>query len=105
MALTREFKQSVAARAARDPAFREALLTEGVEALLGGDIDTGKAILRDYINATIGFAALASATATPPKSLMRMFSPGGNPTARNLMKIIAHLQQASGVSLRVRPAA
>jgi DNA-binding phage protein len=102
MALTRAFRETVQARAVRDPVFRDALLTEGIEALLGGDVDTGKAILRDYINATIGFGALATATGTQPKSLMRMFGPGGNPTAKNLMTIIGHLQRVSGVSLQVR---
>ena len=55
MALTKDFKDTIQARAQRDPAFRKALLQEGVECLLAGDVDTGKAVLRDYINATIGF--------------------------------------------------
>jgi DNA-binding phage protein len=103
MPLTRSFKDTVKARAERDPAFREALFTEGVDALLAGDIDTGKAILRDYINATIGFDKLAEETGTPAKSLMRMLGPRGNPNARNLLSVIQRLQSASGVSLRVRP--
>ncbi|MFM9939035.1 MAG: DNA-binding protein [Hyphomicrobiaceae bacterium] len=103
MALTRAFKDTVKARAERDPAFRDALLTEGVDALLAGDMDIGKAILRDYINATVGFDKLAEDTGTPAKSLMRMFGPRGNPNARNLFSIIHQLQNASGVSLRVRP--
>lgn len=69
MALTRSFKETVQLRVQRDGAFREALLAEGVDALLAGDMETGKAVLRDYINATIGFAELASATGAPPKSL------------------------------------
>ena len=55
MPLTRDFKETVQARAGRDQAFREGLLKEGVECLLAGDVDTGKIVLRDYINATIGF--------------------------------------------------
>ena len=102
MPLTRSFKETIKARVERDPKFRDALLTEGVEALLGGELDVGKAILRDYINATVGFDTLAEATGTPPKSLMRMLGPGGNPNARNLLAVIAELQRASGVSLRVR---
>lgn len=102
MALTRSFKETVQARARRDPAFRNALLSEGIEQLLSGDVDTGKAILRDYINATVGFGALAAATGAQPKSLMRMFGKDGNPTAKNLMAVIGHLQRASGVSLQVR---
>ncbi len=102
MALTRPFKEIVQARAMRDPVFRDALLSEGVEALISGDVDTGKSILRDYINATVGFGMLAAATGTQPKSLMRMFGKSGNPTAKNLMAVIGHLQRASGVSLHVR---
>ena len=55
MALTREFKDTIAARVQRDPRFREALFTEAMNAYLGGDTKTGKAILRDLVNATIGF--------------------------------------------------
>jgi DNA-binding phage protein len=104
MPLTRSFKETVCARAQRDSAFREALLSEGVEAFLAGDLDTGKAVIRDYINATVGFDDLAKATGTPSKSLMRMFGPGGNPNARNLFSVIGQLQLSSGVTLRVRPA-
>jgi DNA-binding phage protein len=102
MALTRSFKETVQARARRDQAFRDALLTEAVEALLSGEVDTGKAILRDYINATVGFGWLAEVTGTESKSLMRMLGPKGNPTAKNLLSIIGHLQRASGISLQVR---
>ena len=103
MPLTRSFKDTVKARAGRDKAFRDALLAEGIDALLAGDMDTGKSILRDYINATVGFDKLAEETGTPTKSLMRMFGPRGNPNARNLFSVIHRLQDASGVSLRVRP--
>ncbi|MGO4319687.1 transcriptional regulator, partial [Agrobacterium sp. MCAB5] len=59
MALTREFKQTVKARAEKDPAFRAALLSDAVELLLEGDVETGKSVLRDFINATIGFETLS----------------------------------------------
>jgi len=101
MPLTREFKTTVKARAERDPVFREALLTEAVELLLSGEIETGKAILRDYINATVGFERLAKETGTPPKSLMRMLGPNGNPRANNLLTLISALQQLSGLQLEV----
>jgi hypothetical protein len=102
MALTLNFKETVKDRVERDPAFREALLKEGIECLLTGDLDTGKAILRDYINATIGFDALGSLTDKSPKSLMRMLGPKGNPQARNLFDIIAHLQKREGIHFQVR---
>ena len=101
MALTKEFKETVKARAERDPAFREALLAEAVEQLLAGRLDTGKAVLRDYINATVGFDKLAKATGTPSKSLMRMLGPKGNPRASNLLTVIGKLQRMSKVHLAV----
>lgn len=102
MTLSRDFKETIRARVERDPAFREALLKEGVECLLAGDVETGKAVLRDYINATIGFEGLATLTAKSPKSLMRMFGPEGNPQARNLFEVIGRLQEREGVHLEVR---
>jgi len=102
MALTRDFKETIQARVERDPAFREALLKEGVECLLSGDVETGKTVLRDYINATIGFEALGDLTDKSPKSLMRMFAPKGNPQARNLFEIIGYLQEREGVHFELR---
>jgi len=102
MVLTRSFKEFVKARVESDPEFRHALLQEAVQTLISGDADTARAVLRDYINATIGFAALAEATGTPSKSLMRMFGPNGNPTAANLSGVISVLQEKTGVHLEVR---
>ena len=104
MTLTRDFKQTVLARVQADPAFRVALLAEAVNELLGGDVATGKAILRDYINATVGFESLAERTGKPSKSLMRMFSPAGNPAAANLFSVLSSLQSESGVTLQVQAA-
>jgi hypothetical protein len=101
MAVTRSFKELVQSRVARDPDFAAALLREGIDTMLTGDVDTGKAILRDYIKATVGFEKLGEATDTPPKSLIRMFGPRGNPQARNLFGIIGYLQQQAGVELHV----
>jgi predicted XRE-type DNA-binding protein len=93
MALTRDFRETIQARAQRDSAFRQALLKEAIDSMLAGDIETGKSVLRDYINATVGFAELGKATGKSPKSLMRMLGPGGNPQARNLFEIVACLQE------------
>ena len=102
MALTVDFKETVKERVGRDPVFREELLKEGVECLLTGELDTGKAILRDFINATIGFDTLGSLTDKSPKSLMRMLGPKGNPQARNLLEIISYLQKSEGIRFKVR---
>ena len=102
MPLTRDFRETIQARVERDPAFREELLKEGVECLLSGEVEVGKAALRDFINATVGFETLGSLTGKSPKSLMRMFGPDGNPQARNLFDVIARLQENEGLRLEVR---
>ena len=99
MALTKDFEETIRKRAVRDRAFRRELLREAVDALLAGDVGTGKIVLRDYINATIGFIELGRVTGIPAKSLMRMFGRAGNPQARNLFDVIVHLQRAEGVTL------
>jgi hypothetical protein len=101
MPLTKDFKETVRARLIRSPGFRKAVLQEAVDGLLAGDVDTGKALLRDYVNGTMGFERLGELTHIPAKSLMRMLGPKGNPQARNLFDVIRHLQQAEGVRFQV----
>lgn len=101
MALTRAFKESVLLRVKRDPAFGRALLQEAVDSMVAGDLETGKSLMRDYINATLGFENLGHAIGTSPKSLMRMFGASGNPQARNLFAVLEALQASAGVRLRV----
>ena len=101
MAKTKSFKDLVQGRVKSDKKFAEALLREGIDALLSGDVDTGKTILRDYIKATVGFEELGEATGAPAKSLIRMFGPRGNPQARNLFSVIGYLQKRAGLSLHV----
>ena len=105
MALAKSFKEVMQRRMADDSAFAEALLCEGIDTMLTGDIEIGKAILRDYIKATVGFEKLGEATDTPAKSLIRMFGPRGNPQARNLFGVIGYLQKQAGIELHVVPQA
>jgi len=104
MPLTRDFKETIRDRVENDPSFRSLLLREAIESLLEGDLDEGKAILRDYINATIGFEELSMLTEKSPKSLMRMLGPKGNPTAKNIFEIIAHLQKQEGIQFKLKEA-
>ena len=104
MPLTREFKETVVARVQSDPAFAVALLGEAVQCMIEGDLVTGKLILRDYVNATIGFPALAESTGKNKSSLMRMLSPSGNPNAENIFDVIHTLQDRNGVHLEVKAA-
>jgi len=92
------------ARVRRDRHFREALFTEAINAYLSGGTAEGKAILRDLVNATIGFEGLAAEIHKPSKSLHRMLAPRGNPSADNFFSIVNALQKKTRVRLRVTAA-
>ncbi|MGE4048415.1 MAG: DNA-binding protein [Acetobacteraceae bacterium] len=97
MALTRNFRETVAKRAHYDHDFRAALMEEALQAFLDGDVDEARTLLRDCINGTIGFASLSEATNLPVKSLMRMVGPRGNPTMRHFSLVVHALQEESAV--------
>lgn len=101
MALTKDFKINIKERAEKDIDFRRALLIEAINTLLNNEIDVAKALLRDYINATISFEPLAKQIDKNSKSLQRMFSTSGNPTMSSLFSIIHALQEAEGIKLSV----
>ena len=96
MALTRDFKQSIVERVERDPTFAKALMDEAVALFLSGEADTARIILRDLVNATIGFEQHATVTEKPSKSLLRMLSPKGNPTMDNLSAIFSAVRVQLG---------
>jgi len=102
MVLTKSFKETVRARAQRDPNFRLALIQEAVEKLVNGDVESGLSILGDYVNATVGYKTLAERTGKNPKSLMRMLGPAGNPTTENLFSVIKHLKEQEGLEFDIR---
>jgi DNA-binding phage protein len=104
MALTKAFRETVCERVQRDSKFRKALLTEALNAYLSGDEAVGKAVLRDIINATVGFEPLAAELGKPAKSLHRMLGPSGNPSTANFFAILQVLQKRAGVKLTVKAA-
>jgi len=101
MALTRSFKQTIAERAERDPAFAQALLDEAATLFLNGEPEIARVILRDLVNATVGFEGLAKETDKPRKSLHRMLSAKGNPSMDNLAAIFAVIRTTLGVNIEV----
>lgn len=101
MALTKDFKETIKKRVELDSEFRICLLQEAINLFLEGETETGKAILRNYINATIGFEELGKLINKSPKSLMRMLSYNGNPYAKNLFDIIYHLKTKENLCLKV----
>ena len=101
MALTRDFKETVNARVQGDPEFAIALLDEAVSLFLNGEPETARLILRDLVNATVGFEELAIETSRPSKSLHRMLSAKGNPTMDNLTAIFNVLRKKLNVDIKV----
>ncbi|MEQ1725803.1 MAG: transcriptional regulator [Sphingopyxis sp.] len=97
MALTRDFKETVKERAARDPAFAKAMLDEAATAFLNGEPHVARLILRDLVNASVGFEDLAAETNRPSKSLHRMLSAKGNPSMDNLAAIFGAFRRRLNV--------
>jgi DNA-binding phage protein len=101
MSITRDYKDTINERVEQDPAFTAALLDEAVTLFLNGEPDVARLVLRDLVNATVGFEALALAVEKPSKSLHRMLSARGNPTMDNLTKIIGILRNNLGLDIKV----
>ena len=100
MAVSRDFRETVAARVRDDAAYLQALLDEAVQLFADGEPDTAKLVLRDLVNVTVGFEALAADVHKPAKSLHRMLSASGNPTMSNLSAIFAALQRSLRLDVR-----
>lgn len=101
MALTKEFRETVMARVKRDPEFRTELIIEATNCVLDGDIETGKRLLRDYLNATEMLPAIAEKTHLPEKSIRRMIGPSGNPTIKNFVNILQECCKAESIKLEI----
>jgi len=99
MTLTRDSRQTVAERLRRDPEFAKAMLDEAATLFLNGEPQTARLILRDLVNATVGFERLARETAKPAKSLHRMLSKRGNPSMDNLATIFGAVRKNLGVAI------
>ena len=101
MALSRDFKLTIQKRAQTDPEFRVGLLTQAAECLLNNEVNVAKALLRDYVNATLGFKQLGTLMDKKPQSLMRMLSDNGNPSLDNISSLVALLRKNERIDLRV----
>jgi DNA-binding phage protein len=99
MALTRDFKDTIVERVNRDAQFAQALLDEAATLFLNNETETARLILRDLVNATIGFEELARKTEKPSKSLHRMLSPKGNPSMDNLAAIFGAVRTRLNVGI------
>lgn len=101
MGNTRDYKETIDKRVKNDSDFATALLDEALSLFLNGESDVARLLLRDLVNATVGFEKLASEIEKPSKSLHRMLSAKGNPTMNNLTNIFSVLRQKLGVNIEV----
>ncbi len=101
MTITRDYKETINERVNNDPVFTAALLDEAITLFLNGEPDVARLVLRDLVNATLGFEELATEIERPSKSLHRMLSARGNPTMDNLTKIICILRDRLGLDIKV----
>jgi DNA-binding phage protein len=101
MALTRDYKETIQNRAQREPEFAAALLDEAITLFLNGEPETARLMLRELVNSTVGFEALAIETEKPSKSLHRMLSANGNPTMDNLTSILSVLRKKLKLAIKV----
>jgi hypothetical protein len=95
---TRNFSDTLKDDLETNVEFRGALLSEAMVCMVSGDVETGKVVLRECVNGTIGFLKLQAALGRSPKSLMRKLSPQGNPQARNLFEMVATFKRLEGPS-------
>jgi DNA-binding phage protein len=102
MALTRDFKETVVARVQSDPVFAQALLDEAIMLFVNGEPESAKLVLRDLVNATMGFESLADEIHKPAKSLHRMLSTSGNPTMSNISSVFAAVKRALKVEVHAQ---
>lgn len=70
-----------------------AILEEAISVFINGEPDVARLMLRNLVNATVGFETLATKTDKPSKSLHRMLSAKGNPTMDNLVAIVSVLRE------------
>jgi len=100
--LTQAFSETIQARLKNDQEFAIALFNEAITLLLNGEPELARLILRDLVNATIGFETLANLTHCSSKSLDHMLSPEGNPTMDNLTLILGTLQRQLNLKIVIQ---
>jgi len=96
---TTPYQASMKAMVARNPHMATEMFEDAINALFAGELDEGRLLLRQYINATIGFGELARRTGKADKNLMRALGQSGSPTAANLFQIIQACMKAEGVTV------
>ena len=69
---------------------------------VNSDPESAKLILRDLVNATVGFEALAEEIHKPAKSLHSILSRSGNPTMSNISAVFAAIKRVLNVDIQTQ---
>lgn len=96
--LTVDSGETVQARIKADPEFAEALFREATDMFLNGEAEAARLLLRDVVNATVGFEQIAATTNRPSKSIHRMLSARGNPTMESLTAVFSAIRKVLNVT-------
>jgi len=98
---TKDYKETIQNRINQDPDFAQHLLDEAISLILNDEPETARLVLRDIVNATIGFEKLSEKTQKNSKSLHRMLTANGNPSMNNLTHIINVVKQSLNVNYEI----
>ena len=85
------------------PDHRAAMLAEGIQCMLNGEIEVGRGLVRYCIEANMDYTGLADITGQPVESLTLMFGRGGNPKLQEFFDAIASIARREGIELAVGP--
>ena len=96
MALSVDYKEGVLKDLRNDPKMAREYYHEAVRAFINGDTETGGVMMRDLVNAGIGFQRLSRETGIRAPNLHRALAPEGNPTMRTFGKIAASIAAFMG---------
>jgi hypothetical protein len=91
MVIMRSVELTVRARLQADPGFRDAMLGEVLDLIQTNDLDVGRAVLRQVIQATLGFDRLGVELGLSARDLVRVFGRRGRPQAQELLRTHALL--------------
>ena len=101
---TVKFDAAIKKMVENKPEIGTQMLEDAINAFLSSDLNEARVLLRQYVNATLGFKELARLTGKQDKNLMRALSTNGNPTMATFVEILGALQKASGVTLTAHAA-
>lgn len=102
MALSKTLTEYFIQEFKRSPEYRQEHLAGCARAVLNGELEVARELIKHAIHGSMGFESLGKKLGKSPKSLHRSFGPKGNPTAKTLIAVLTALQDFLDVSLEVK---